>query len=275
MRSTFVLILILSVVSFAPRSVEAKRDGKRESSAQPTGEIEQCQCDALTKCRAEAQKRQQPCIDKCKAKLRNRHWDQEAGKQCFDVQQNNEQQKCIQDVQLKTCAIESGVMLARNETMPWGRRRHSHRRQPRDAAEENDVNDEDNHNDHEDEAEDVKPPTQQHRPREHNKRAFYSFIRRHFGKSGNAFVRCMDSCGKQRVHDQCPRELKCGVKRIPRAEHHELISECHKKQQPRRYEVCNCLKNAGMNHLDCTFGRKDKKKNAKSRIDGQKVETTC
>lgn len=63
---------------------------------------------------------------------------------------------------------------------------------------------------------------------------------------GQAFVKCMQNCGRHRHHDKCPKELKCGVKKLPQNEFHQKAAECHKKQTPRRYEVCTCLKDAGM-----------------------------
>ncbi|KAI6229840.1 hypothetical protein M3Y99_01131800 [Aphelenchoides fujianensis] len=265
MRSSVIAVFVLmAVASFVPRGAEAKKEEK--AGGQPK-ELEQCQCDAMAKCREETQKKQQPCIEKCRSKLRNRHWDQEMGQRCFEFQPQNEHHKCMHEVHLKTCALEPGVMLARNETMPWGRRRH-HRR-PRDAGEEheNDVNEDEHPHeaDEEDAEEDGRQshPHRQHRAREHNKRAFYAFMRRHFGKSGNAFVRCMQTCGKHRVPDQCPHELNCGLKRLPRAEFRELTGECHKLQKPRRFEVCTCLKDAGMSRLDCTFGRQKNKPDSK------------
>jgi len=170
----------------------------------------------------------------------------------------------MHEIAMQTCAAEPGTMINRNETMHWGRRRH-HRRPRAITDHANDLNEADGHDDETDDHHEVDDQEhlssfshgkhEQHRPREHNKRAFYAFMRRHFGNSGQAFVRCMQSCGKHRKPDNCPRELKCGVKRLPPKEFHRQAAECHKKQTPRRFEVCNCLKDAGMSRLDCTFGR--------------------
>jgi hypothetical protein len=71
-------------------------------------------------------------------------------------------------------------MIPRNETL--GHRRHHRRPRAATSNHDNDVNDEEESHD---------SPHRQHRLREHNKNAFYAFMRKNFGKSGNTFV---DAC---------------------------------------------------------------------------------
>jgi DNA-directed RNA polymerase subunit M/transcription elongation factor TFIIS len=66
-------------------------------------------------------------------------------------------------------------MINKNETLHFGRRHH---RKPRAIDGDNDVNEE-KHDEVEEQEEDHHTRHEQHRPREHNKKAFYNFMRKH------------------------------------------------------------------------------------------------
>lgn len=167
MRSTFLLIITILLVSTA-------------QGAQNNGQIEQCQCEPLFNCRKEAKEHATPCIEKCRGKLDHKNWNKEEGLKCFDQPENTEHHQCMHEIALETCATEPGVMLNKNETLHFGHRRH-HRKPRTIDGNDDELNEEDKHEEVDGQQEE---DHQQHRPREHNKRAFYSFMRRHFGKSG-------------------------------------------------------------------------------------------
>lgn len=145
--------------------------------ARDAGKIKQCQCDELMNCRKEARKRESPCIDTCKRKLNHDNWDREEGLKCFDHSESTEHHQCMHAIALQTCTNESNVMINKNETLHFGPRRQHHRRPRAIDNTENEI-EEDKHDDVETEE------SHQHRPREHNRRAFHAFMRKHFGKSG-------------------------------------------------------------------------------------------
>jgi hypothetical protein len=152
-------------------------------AAKDSGQIEQCQCDELMNCRKEAKENETPCIEKCRGRLNHKDWNKEQGLKCFDQPENKEHHECMHTIALDTCANEPGIMINKNETLHWGHRRHHHRRSRAINGSENELNDEKHEeSDHEDEQTPARH--EQHRPREHNRRAFHTFIRKHFGKSG-------------------------------------------------------------------------------------------
>jgi len=93
--------------------------------------------------------------------------------------------------------------------------------------------------------------THRHHHHHHRHSGFSRMIKKTFGESGTEFLTCVRECFKAQRGKHCTKELKCGLKQLPRDDLREEVERCREVKRKERKEMCDCLEKAGVKKVDC------------------------
>jgi len=237
--------------------------------ANSRGMIAQCQCEELDSCRAKTRKQFHTCKEKCVSKLQNPDWDADEGRRCFAWKERSKSRQCWEALKKQSCTKDSGVMIPVNATIQFHHHQNRQQRHRHAIHRDNDEEEEESTparrprktkvgsgmDDSELEPASGSSSSGAHRHHHQRRRSgFMNMIKKSFGESGQGFLSCLRDCFRAQRGKHCTKELKCGLKRLPREDLREEMEKCREVKRKEQKEMCSCLEKAGVKKIDCGNG---------------------